>query len=472
MIRLYDKTRRRICLAAFASLCLAPTALVAVWCVAWQLPGHKAAEIARLRQQTGLEVALAGLGHPRPGTVRYQGLTLSDPETGQTVLRCPLLEAAWTRAADAHGRTKTVVSLSAGQAEIEASGVPRLGQLLDRILQNQGDWGDVEFHLSAGRLTLCCDEGPQTLADFEGAIEAIRGGAQARAVFRPAMDCLNSRSTKGDSPIFAPDASRPGSKIGTVPRPTPPAVRMRLTRNRAVRPPANGLELDTVGQPLPCRLLGVVLEEAKALGPGSSFCGHVWANQTPGGWAAQIEGRLQGLDLAALLAGRWPSTLTGPAELSIASARLWQGRVVRAAGRLRAGPGLVANALVRGAVRQLHLVATAEPAALGDLGYEQLAVDFQIDFRGVRLRGCCGGVESGTVLSGRSGPLLAEPIAQPQPVAALIQALIPAAEVQVPATPLGEWLARRLPLAEAAATGPTPPPLPQARLRLGRTIPR
>ena len=38
-----------------------PTAVVAVWCVAWQLPGHKAVEIARLRQQTGMEVALAGL---------------------------------------------------------------------------------------------------------------------------------------------------------------------------------------------------------------------------------------------------------------------------------------------------------------------------------------------------------------------------------------------------------------------------
>ena len=345
----------------------------------------------------------------------------------------------------------------------------RLGQLLERILQNQGDGSDVEFRLSAGRLTLHCDEGPQTLTNVEGTIVAIRGGAQARAVFYPALDCL--RSTKGDSPIFALDASRPGPKIATVPCAPPQAVQIRLTRHRLVTPPTSGLELDTGGNPLPCSLLGIVLDEVRPLGPRSSFCGHVWANQTPGGWAAQIEGRLQGLDLAALLSPRLPHTLTGPAELSIESARLWQGRVVRAAGTLRAGPGVVGSALVRGAVRQLHLVSLAEPAVSGDLGYEQLALDFQVDAGGVRLQGCCRGVEAGTVLTTRSGPLLAEPIAERQPVAALIQALVPAAEVQVPATPEAEWLARWLPLPEAAA-GAAPPALPQARLRLGRPLDR
>ena len=350
-----------------------------------------------------------------------------------------------------------------------AGGVPRLGQLLERILQDQGDWSDVEFRLSTGRLTLHCGDGPQTLGDVEGAIEAIRGGVQARAALIRPWIVLGQ--LKGDSPIFAPDASRPGPKIGTVPAP-PQAVRIRLTRNRQVTPPASGLELDTGGRPLPCSLLGTAWDEVKSLGAGSSFCGHVWANQTPGGWAAQIEGRLQGLDLAALSAGRLPHTLSGPAELTIHSARLWQGRVARAAGTLRAGPGLVGSALVRGAVRQLHLVSLAEPAVSGDLGYEQLAVDFRIDAGGVRLQGCCGGVEAGTVLATRTGPLLAEPIAEPQPVAALIQALVPAAEAQVPATPAGGVAG---PLAAVARGGRhcrTPPALPPARLRLGRALDR
>ena len=60
-----------------------------------------------------------------------------------------------------------------------------------------------------------------------------------------------------------------------------------------------------------------------------------------------------------------------------------------------------------------------------------------------------------------AAPLLAEPIAQPQPVAALIQALVPAGVVQVPATPQADWLARWLPLPEADRTGSPPPALPQ-----------
>ncbi len=169
MIQLHDKTRRRICLAAFVSPL--PRAHGAggglVRCLAASRPQGRGDRPPAAADR--LEVALAGLGHPRPGTVLYRGLTLSDPETGQTVLRCRLLEATWTRVADAQGPTKTVVSLSAAQAEIEADGVHRLGQLLERILQNQGDGSDVEFRLSAGRLTLHCAEGPQTLTDVEGA---------------------------------------------------------------------------------------------------------------------------------------------------------------------------------------------------------------------------------------------------------------------------------------------------------------
>ncbi len=234
-------------------------------------------------------------------------------------------------------------------------------------------------------------------------------------------------------------------------------MRIRLTRNRQVTPPASGLELDTGGNPLPCSLLGIVLDEVKPLGPRSSFCGHVWANQTPGGWAAQIEGRLQGLDLAALLSRRLPHTLTGPAELSIESARLWQGRVEQAAGTLRAGPGLVGSALVRGAVRQLHLVSTAEPAVSGDLGYEQLALDFQVDAGGraasgllPRSGGRNGADDAQRAAVGRAHRRAAAG-GSPDPGPG------PRGEVQVPATPEAEWLARWLPLPEAAASRPRPP---------------
>ena len=51
------------------------------------------------------------------------------------------------------------------------------------------------------------------------------------------------------------------------------------------------------------------------------------------------------------------------------------------------------------------------------------------------------------VAGGRA--ILTEPASQPQPVAALIQALVPASEVPVPATRQTGWLARLLPIPDA-----------------------
>jgi hypothetical protein len=42
-------------------------------------------------------------------------------------------------------------------------------------------------------------------------------------------------------------------------------------------------------------------------------------------------------------------------------------------------------------------------------------------------------------------PLVGEPVAEPQPVTALVEMLAPPSPLTVPATPQAEWLMRRLP---------------------------
>ena len=120
MLRLHDRTRRRICVAGFFLLCILPTVLVAGWCVAWHLPGHVSAEARRLTRQLGLDVTLEGLRHLRPGVVLYEGLELADPETGRSVLRCRLLEARRTKTADQQGQPQTSLVLIASQPEIDS----------------------------------------------------------------------------------------------------------------------------------------------------------------------------------------------------------------------------------------------------------------------------------------------------------------------------------------------------------------
>ncbi len=261
MLQLHDRTRRRICLAAFFVLCLAPTALVAAWCVAWQLPGHLSAEIERLRRETGLEIAIDDMTCPRPGTMLYRGLTVADPETGQTVLRCPLLKAVWTQTADSKGADKPAILLTATRPQVETASAYRLVQLLERIVQNQGGWADGEFRLSAKEVVLRTGDGSPDLICLQAGVEAPCGGGQACIVFHVA-----------DSAASGP-------------------VKVRLVRDRKATPPASRWEFDTGGASLPYSVMGVALPQLTRLGPESRFCGRLAARQTPEGWSIQGDGQ-------------------------------------------------------------------------------------------------------------------------------------------------------------------------------------
>ncbi len=92
MFQLHDKTRRRMCVAAFLTLGVLPALLVGGWCWSRHTPGCVLAEAERLSRQLGLKVTVGGLKHLRPGAVLYEQLEASDPETGRTIFRCRLLE--------------------------------------------------------------------------------------------------------------------------------------------------------------------------------------------------------------------------------------------------------------------------------------------------------------------------------------------------------------------------------------------
>ena len=202
MFALHDKTRRQVCLTIFLLLCLTPTVLVIGWCVAWRLPSHLRGETERLQQQLGLNVALQGLRHLRPGVILYEGLALADPETAQTLLRCGQVEATWTHVADDQGKRKPAVLLAVSQPEIEAAALDRLGQFLQEILQNQAGHEGVEIRITGGNAAIRSGQRSQTLSDFCGAIEAVQGRTQAWAVFHLA-GAANRESLKSASCAIA-----------------------------------------------------------------------------------------------------------------------------------------------------------------------------------------------------------------------------------------------------------------------------
>jgi hypothetical protein len=131
---------------------------------------------------------------------------------------------------------------------------------------------------------------------------------------------------------------------------------------------------------------------------------------------------------------------------------------------LAAGPGVISRSLVDAAARHLGL----DRAAVLDstdplLPFDRLALSYQLDASGLRLRGECPPSGSGAVLVGRYDLLLREPMVQPVPIAALLHALVPGAEVQVPATSQTDWLLRRLPVPQAPAPRVAEAPSPRPR---------
>ena len=448
MIPLHDRTRRRICLAAFVLLGVMPALLASGWCVSRHLPGRAETEAEQLSRQLGLDVKLGGLKYLRPGAALYENLEISDPETGKPIFRCRALEEVAKRQTGQQGQSRAAVLLSVSQPQVEAASLPRVWQCLERMLEGSSARLDADLQFSATELTLCAAGESQTLTGVAGLIEALPGGTSAQLHFR----------------LVGAD--------------TPEPARIRLVRNRQVSPPRSGFELYTGDGELPCNVLAMGLAELKPLGPRCRFRGYIWANETPDGWEGEVTGQLAELDLGNLVSDHFPHHLSGIGAATIQRARFRHGRLEEGAVVLVAGPGTIDRSLLVAAVTRLGLVAapalSAQLAADGQtdgdrVRYDELALSATLDVEGLRLHGRCAAAEPGTILSDGRGRLLGEPLREMQTVAALVQTLVPQSAVQVPASRQTDWLLRHLPVPEIAPLPGARTEPPTARLRLPET---
>jgi len=441
MFQLHDKTRRLICVALFIGLCVFPTVIVGAWCVARQLPGRVEAEASRLESLLGLNVMLDDFSNPTPGVSLYRGVELSDPESGRTVARCRTLEASWVEGPDQQGGSRPVLILSASQPEIEGDSFEQISRLVDRLLRGNTTAADLSVRFSAAEATFRADADSQTLTEVEGGIEPSPGGTQAEVAFR----------------LAGVEMSEP--------------ARIRVARNRQSNPPRTGFELYTADAEFHCGTLSIGIPMLEPLGSRSRFRGYIWASMTDSGWEGQVTGRLLDVPLGSLVSDHFPHKLSGESEINIQAARFSQGRLREATGNISAGPGIVSRSLIQAAVERLTLTAGVDTAKLRDLiSYQQLSADFQIDVSGLRLAGRCQ--PSGAILVDRQRPLLGSSSSGPQPVVSLLRTLVPANEVQVPATEKTDWLMRHLPVPPIELPEGSSTPPPTARLRLGETIER
>ena len=442
MFQLHDKTRRRICLTGFFLLCVVPTLGAAAWCIVRHLPWTAKVEAQSLTHQLGLEARISDLRFLRPGMVLYEGFELADPETGQRLLRCRVIEVQWQQIADKQGKNKTMIVLLASQPEIEISGLHQLGGLLQRAMQRQTGRIAVDLRVSAGELTLQSGGNSHTLTSVEANLDNLPGGVQAGVSFKLAgMDM-------------------------------PQPVKIRVVRNRQTVPPASGFEIHTGSGELPCELLAAGLPELGALGPRCRFRGYIWANQDPGGsstgaWSGEATGQFFNVDLGPLISDNFPHKLSGAADVTIQSARFTHSRLQEANGAVVAGPGVISRSLLEAAVKHLGFRSSSDPGLLADqVQYDQLSAALFLDSRGLLIEGRCTSTQPGVVMIDRRLCLLSEPVNRPQPVTALIRTLAPESSLQVPATNQTDWLVSHLPMPDAVAPTAREATLPSAHLRL------
>ena len=418
MFPLHDRTRRRVALAVFGSLCVLPTVLILLWGLIRHTPWHTAAEIRRLESVLGLRVRVARARNTAPGVWRYEGFSLYDPETGRRLFSCEKLDARYSR----HGAAApaTLVLRARGPVAHEPAAAA-LYQLLSRAMQGQMGPAPLDVQWTADELALGTGEAAVHLAGLSGGTQSHPGGVRAHLRFHPAG----------------------GSEAEP--------AHVELYRNRQVTPAVLQLKLHTGAVPLPCRLLAAGLPAFEPLGPDSRFLGYLQADQTPHGWRGDLTGQFSNVDLGRLVREPFARHLTGEGEVTIERARFDAGRLLEARGAVSVGPGTIERRLLDAAVEQMGLTRSGLPGFDDPVSYRQLAAGWRIDPGGLHVEGRCPAAGPGTLLVGAGSWQVGEPVVQPLPVAAVVRALAPHGPAEVPATAEAAWLLRRLPL-------PGPPP--------------
>ena len=429
-MRLHETTRRWVCRATFVALGLVPLVVAVSGSVMRLLPSTRAGEIAHLEALTGWRIRVESIEYPRPGAWLVRGLVAQERETNRPVLVCRTLEAAW-------GQGKLVLKAAQAEAQAERSAV--LWQLVDRYLRQAGAVRDVHVYLSSGELTWHSPSGAQSWVDLHARLGPTALGVEADVRFRlPGQ-------------VSAEETS------------------LRLERRRHEDRVATHVELHTGGAALGVDAFRPLCDAKDWFGPAAQLSGHVALDEQDGRWSGKLVGVLSDVDLDRLVSARFPHALSGRAQIVVREAIVVDNRLVQLDAALSCGGGTISRSLVEAARDhlQLELAASLAPTAT-TIPFTELGLSLVADGRGLHIEGTCAGAP-GAWLVGASGVVGATSRVEWRPITQLIRTLVPANEVQVPASAETDALIRMLPI--PALVAPHTPsgdaPTPQVHVSVG-----
>jgi hypothetical protein len=412
MFPLHETTQRNLCRIAFVALCLVPTALAALYGLRLQMPGHRAAVASELARQTGVDVSLDELVHPRPGETRLMNVRLLDPETGREIAHLRELEIA---------TTGEHVVVHAAQPKVDARHFALVWRRLADGLLAAGRGPKKTFELRAADLTITSpDAEAQTLRRVQLLVTRNEDGATAELRY---------------------------SVAGVVM--TEPAL-LRVARHRSDSGEfSHELAWHTGGAALPVAPWCEPFPWLTHLGANCQFRGELTAVAAPCGWRGELGGELSHIDLEALVSQQFAHKLSGQGRAIVEQLHFDRGRITSARGRMEAGPGVVGQSLIEAAVEHLGWTKTDDSSGSRSSDtlqrYARLAVGFSLDGQQLQLRGECSDAKEQTaIVIGDAGyRTAAEHTISP---IALVRTLSPASDHQVPATEATRMLVQVLPL--------------------------
>lgn len=407
---MHERTRRLVCRVCFLSVCLLPTVVVVAWVGVHLQPWRARSYEQLLSERLGAKVRLTSVTNPRPGVMRFCGVAWADQEFDRAVLAIQQLDVVQGRAA--------LRLVASGTTTISPAGLAAMHRLASERLKRADA---MPIRLMSGEVNCRLNDRSITLVNLDAGIELVTNGAQATAVFHVA-------GVEGDP------------------------LRLRLVRNRQITPPTFAWELVTGQTPLPCWLVAEMLPALNRFGVETTFRGSAWAVKSDQGWTGQVKGQFAAVDLQSALEGIVPDNITGHTRIDVEHAEFLAGRLISLTARANGGPGKIGRGLLSTISERLEAAAPIDSGDLPDqVDYEQLDAVFRIDARGLAIHGNCLGAPRGTLLVGKTAPLLTEPRFV-QPITKLFALLSPASQSMVPFTPHSQALAQILPLAEEQLT--------------------
>jgi hypothetical protein len=183
MFLLHERTRKSLCRLGFIALCVLPTCAVVLWTRILQGDAHCAQYETELGRALRLTAMVDAVRHPEPGVVRYDDISLADPESGK---RIAAAEALVVR------RSEDAISVTASKLHLQADQFDAVWELLNDRLRFRASDSETPLRLTAADIVVVLPHGETVLRDLRARIERTSQGQGAQFSFRTSAMDANS----------------------------------------------------------------------------------------------------------------------------------------------------------------------------------------------------------------------------------------------------------------------------------------